>query len=142
MNNLSLEHRGYNLGHPWYYLLGGKVLKPKQILAHVKHGGYQGYAKDDIAAADAKPEPRRSSALRSYRDRFADDLRRDLSVYRTKVRELNRYRETQNFDVIPTSCDDIHTAMSLKTAHLINDFAHLIFLDDLLSKQGDLFDQF
>lgn len=139
MRHLPLEHCGYSLGHPWYYLLGGRVLTPKQILEHVKHGGYQGYARDDIAAADAKPEPRRSSALRGYRDRFTDDLRRDLSVYRREVRELNRYRETQDFDVIPTSCDGIHTAMSLKTAHLINNFAHLIYLDELLSKQGELF---
>jgi hypothetical protein len=30
--------------------------------------------------------------------------------------------------------------MSLKRNHIYNDFAHIVFLEELLSKQGDLFD--
>ena len=38
------------------------------------------------------------------------------------------------------ACNDIHTALSLKHNHLVNNFAHLITLDELLTKQMDLFD--
>lgn len=34
---------GYNSGHPWYYILGGKVLPPKEILKAVEKTGYEGY---------------------------------------------------------------------------------------------------
>jgi len=36
-------------------------------------------------------------------------------------------------------CHDIHTAMGLKHAHLYNDFAHLIYLENLPDQQQDLF---
>jgi len=67
-------------------------------------------------------------------------LRRDLSIYREVVRELRKERE-QNPPQEPFQCcNDVHTAMSLKFSHIINDFAHLVYLDDLLSRQADLFD--
>ena len=34
-------------------------------------------------------------------------------------------------------CSDIHTNMSLKHNHLYDDFAHLVYIDDLLSQQPE-----
>ena len=31
----------YSSGHPWYYKLGGTILKPSQIIEHVKAAGQQ-----------------------------------------------------------------------------------------------------
>jgi len=45
----------------------------------------------------------------------------------------------QSVDSGETACTDIHTGISLKHNHLYNDFAHLLTLDNLLSKQPDLF---
>lgn len=129
---------GYCSGHPWYYNLGGKVLSPKQILESVKASGYQGYMREDIAAADAKAEPQRSELLRALRAKVMDDLARDLSGYRARARELHAFRKVQGEPCEP-SCADIHTNISLKHNHLFNDFAHLVWLDELLSHQLDLF---
>ena len=43
---------GYNFGHPWYYVLGGEILSPKQIRADVSAGNYQGYMAEEINAVD------------------------------------------------------------------------------------------
>ncbi|MEM7069357.1 MAG: hypothetical protein AAF478_10785 [Pseudomonadota bacterium] len=67
------------------------------------------------------------------------ELNSDLSDYRVVARKLNQHRKTQGWETPPTCCDDVHTDMSLKYAHLYNGFAHLHFLDELLNKQKDLF---
>ncbi len=41
--------------------------------------------------------------------------------------------------VEPDSCADNHTDISLKYAHIYNDFAHLNYIEDVLAQQGDLF---
>ena len=134
------EHEGYSPGHPWYYFLGGKPLMPRQILEATRASGYEGYAREEIKAADRLPEPKRSQKLRALRKRFEADLWRDISRYRECVRKLN------NGDWLALDrdkvmvCNDIHTALSLKHNHLVNNFAHLIMLDELLTKQMDLFD--
>lgn len=84
------EHEGYNPGHPWYYFLGGRPKRLKEILQATRACGYQGYAREDIAAADAMAEPKRSETLRAMRAKFEADLRRDISRYRECVRELRR----------------------------------------------------
>lgn len=134
------EHRGYGSGHPWYYHLGGAVLMPRQILAEVRASGYRGYARETIEAADRLAEPRRSQTLRSYQSRFRDELKRDLSGYRRSVRELRAYRQKHSGEPVASTCEGVHVAISLKHNHLVNDFAHLLWLDDLLTRQGDLFD--
>jgi hypothetical protein len=135
----TVSHASYNAGHPWYYLLGGRVLSPKQIKASVERSLYQGYLADYIASADKKSEPHRSKALRDLRAGAAHQLRRDLSGYRRRVLELHRYRATSPLTEPPTCCAEIHTNISLKHNHLYNDFAHLITIDALLSMQTDLF---
>ena len=105
------EHEGYHPGHPWYYYLGGKPLSPREILEATRHSGYLGYARERIANLDHLSEPKRSQSLRAERDKFRSDLR-----------------------------EDIHVALSLKHNHMVNNFGHLILLDELLSKQKDLFD--
>jgi leucine dehydrogenase len=35
--------------------------------------------------------------------------------------------------------EGVHVAISLKHNHLVNDFAHLVWLDELITRQGDLF---
>ena len=131
--------RAYGAGHPWYYLLGGAVLTPKQIKASVIRSGYKGYLGEDIAAADRKPEPQRSQALKRFRARALEELRRDIRDYRRRALELHRYRTANSIPDRPTCCADIHTNISLKHNHLVNDFAHLVAIDALLEVQGDLF---
>jgi hypothetical protein len=131
--------RAYGAGHPWYYLLGGAVLTPKQIKANVIRSGYKGYLGEEIAATDRKPEPQRSQALKKFRARAMEELKRDISGYRRRALELHRYRAANPIPESPACCADIHTNISLKHNHLVNDFAHLITIDALLEVQGDLF---
>lgn len=133
------EHQGRHSGHPWYYLLGGIVPTPKQIQAEAIASNYYGYMADDIRQIDKISEPKRSEKLRKLQTKFKADLAKDLSIYREVVRRLHHERRTNPLMEIPICCDDVHTAMSLKNAHLYNDFAHLHFLDELLGKQMDLF---
>ncbi len=135
-----VTHMGYSSGHSWYYHLGGKPLSPKQIRAEVHASDYRGYAAADIVAADRLAEPKRSQRLRAFQARFQDDLRRDLSRYRQCVRALRLYRAAHDGRAIERVCDGVHVAISLKHNHLVNDFAHLIWLEDLLALQRDLFD--
>lgn len=134
-------HCGYGAGHPWFYFLGGPVLTPKEIRAEVKYTGYRGYLAEDICIADRKPEPHRSKALRELRAEVRRMLGEDISRYRKVARELHAYRrEHAHVEVLPSSSADVHTAISLKHNHIYNDFAHLLRLDEALSKQRDLFD--
>jgi hypothetical protein len=139
MASLSQTRFQYSTGHPWYYLLGGRILTLKQIREATRYSQYHGYMRDDIAALDKLSEPRRSAKLRSLRVKVIADLRRDISGYRKRALELHRYRVCHPVPSQPISAADIHTNISLKHNHLVNDFAHLIYLDDLLGKQGDLF---
>jgi len=130
---------GFCSGHPWYYLLGNPVLTPKQIKEEAKASTYRGYRQEEIEAAAAKPEPQRSEALRSIRQRLWDELRKDISGYRQCALQLHRHHEKNGFDPSPTVCDDVHTNICLKHNHIYNGFAHLAFLDEL-PEQQDLFD--
>lgn len=136
----NYEHRGYCPGHPWFYFLGGKPRRPKEILVATRLSGYQGYARDRIAAADAMAESKRSETLRAMRVKFENDLRQDISRYRECVRELRQTKWDMPDGKTVVSCGDIHTALSLKHNHMVNGFGHLIYLDELLTKQRDLFD--
>ena len=130
---------GYNFGHPWYYVLGGEILSPKQIRAEVSAGNYQGYMADDVHAVDKKHEPHRSEALRAFKAKFMKDLAEDISHYRQIACAIRRDRAENTIFIEPDSCADIHTDISLKYAHIYNDFAHLNYIEDLLAQQGDLF---
>lgn len=130
---------GYSICHPWYYYLGGKVLSPKELLNTVKTSGYKGYRKADILHADAKEEPKRSEALRLIKKEVLANYKRDVSGYRKYALQIHRRKNDPNYIPFNSSCDNMDTNMSLKTSHLINCFAHLIWLDELLSVQGDLF---
>lgn len=129
---------GYRAGHPSYYRLGGPIPTPKQIRADVQNRDYRGYLADHIDNAAAKPEPQRSEALRALRGRVLEEMRADLKCYRECARELRRFRNARMEDDRPIICD-VYTALSLKTAHLINAFANLRTIDEALSVQGDLF---
>lgn len=130
---------GYSPGHPWYYLLGGEVLRPRAILEQTRASGYRGCCAYAIEEADQLAEPKRSASLRALQHRFRNDLRSDLARYRECVRDLRLYREKTIGADRPAHCDGVHVAISLKHNHLVNDFAHLVWLDELLSRQGDLF---
>lgn len=138
-NTHDYSYCGHSCGHPWYYLLGGPVLTVKQIKAKAEASEYRGYLENEIRALDMRPEPKRSELLRQFQEEFRTELAENISGYRKAVRELRQHRDNHPDAPIPTSCDDIHTTMSLKFAHLTNDFAHLAFLEELLGKQGDLF---
>lgn len=133
------SYLNYSTGHPWFYYLGGPILSPKAIKEATRASGYRGYLRNDIAKADQKTEPARSNALRAIRARVVSEFRRELSGYRKCALELHRYRKDNRMPSDPRGCDPVHTAISLKHNHLVNDFAHLIWLDDLLNQQADLF---
>ena len=135
-----LNSDNYSSGHPWYYKLGGEVKPPKLIMIEVRLRGYKGHMADDIEDADCKPEPKRSELLRQIRKKVMNDLKRDISQYREVARELHMHRKTYPFGSKKECSDGIHGSAALKYNHLSNDFAHLILLDELLSKQPDLFD--
>lgn len=130
----------YRPGHPWYYLLGGPALMPSAIREAASRSTYHGYRAADIDKADAMGEPKRTTALRAIRKAVLDELRRDLGRYREVARELRCYRQETAGSSLPEISADVHTAISLKHNHLYNDFAHLLRIDALLSRQRDLFD--
>ena len=133
------SHQGYNSGHPWYYLLGGKRLTLKEIRQDVRASGYRGYLERDIDAADRLPEPKRSDALRAIRKRVTKSIAQDIARYREVARKLASHR-AEGLDVEPfRGAADIHTAISLKHNHIYNEFAHLHVIDHLLNRQPDLF---
>lgn len=138
-HNKRGSHCGYHSGHPWYYLLGGKVLTPKEIRDCVAAGTYRGYRADDIRTLAKKPEPQRSTAIRKIRAQVTDELKADIARYRQYVFALHAHRRTTDGLETPRSCDDIHTAVSLKHNHIVNGFAHLALLNELPAQQGDLF---
>ena len=137
--NTSVCTNDYDTGHPWYYVLGGRVHSPKQILEAVKIKGYQGYMAADITEADLKPEPKRTQALRQLKAQVLVELRKDISGYRQYARWLRQYHQKHELSEAAPTCEGVHVAISLKYCHITNDLAHLHTLDHLLSAQGDLF---
>jgi hypothetical protein len=119
--------------------LGGAVLPPKAIRAMVRAYGTQGYRSDEIRRAAAQPEPARSQSLRKIRIDVMRSLKSNISIYREVARELHRTRIETADQERGCACANVHTAMSLKFAHLCNDFAHLDMLD-ATPQQADLFD--
>ena len=130
------SHTDYDPGHSWYYRLGGRPLTPKQILAEVKREGYRGYLRDEIALADSRCEPRRSQELRALRRQAIGRLRFDIARYRSVLCEVRRALPGEEFPM----WSDPFTAVWLKHNHIYNEFGHLVWIDELLSVQRDLFD--
>jgi len=137
-SEMEFTHEGYGAGHPWYYVLGGKRLSLKEIQLSAKASGYRGYRADEIEKADQMMEPRRSESLRSLREIAKQELGQDITRYRELAGQLARRRET-GIEDRQNGCDDIHTNISLKHNHIYNELAHILVIDELLSKQGDLF---
>ncbi len=135
----SICSNGYNAGHPWYYVLGGRVQSPKQILQAVKEQGYQGYMAADIAEANRKPGQKRTQALRTLKAQILTELKKDMSAYRQYACWLRQYRQKHELSEIAPTCEGVHIAISLKYSHVYNDLAHLHTLDHLLAAQPDLF---
>ena len=129
---------GYSAGHPWYYVLGGTVPRIKQIQADALSLKRCGYLAEDIQTAHALPEPQRSNKLKGIRASVKQTLRSDISRYREVARELHKLRAREEAADAQPSCQSVHTSMSLKFCHIMNDFAHLNLLDSL-PKQLDLF---
>ena len=134
----NLTHQGYSAGHPWYYLLGGAIPSIKAIRTCASAGGYAGCSACLIREADGKPEPKRTEALRYLRNLVRENLCGDISRYRECVRELRQWRSEQD-GTGQLECGGVHTAISLKFNHILNDFANLQRLDSL-PKQVDLFE--
>lgn len=133
-------HGGYHAGHPWYYLLGGLVLTPKEIRNAACAATYRGYRADDIRKLATLSEPRRRAAIEKVTDEIKSELQADIARYRQCVFELHEYRRTADPSEEPPICADIHVAISLKHNHIVNGFAHLALIDELPAPaQGDLF---
>ncbi|HOY78372.1 MAG TPA: hypothetical protein PLN33_11230 [Hyphomonadaceae bacterium] len=131
-----LTHCGYNPGHPWYYHLGGKPLFPKQILREAKLRSYRGYYSDEIAIADGRCEPRRSEELRKLRNLHLGRLRTDLAGYRDAIRAVRDRPDDTESSPWMDEC----VSAGLKYSHVYNELAHLAWLDELLTRQRDLFE--
>lgn len=129
------EKLAYSSGHPWYYVLGGKVPSIKKIWEEAKASGYKGYLREDIANASGN-----NSKLRQIRQEAVQSLKRDISRYRECAFELNQIRKISN--PANPKCLDVHTAISLKRNHIYNDVAHIRYIDELLSQQPELFELF
>jgi len=136
----NLTHHGYNAGHPWFYVLGGKIPSIKAIRAAVQESAYQGYLAGEIFEKNGLAEPRRSKMLQSLRGKVMAELSGDIERYRQAACELRRFRATNTCNPKPV-CADVHTAISLKFSHIYNGLANLRTLDSL-PKQGELFDLF
>ena len=128
----------YSTSHPWYYVLGGTVPYPREIITAVKEGGYRGYREAEILCIDGKAEPSCTHLLWEIRQEVCQQLQKDGRRYRQVALALHRYRLANPIPDKPV-CADVHVNLSLKYAHLFNGFAHLLFLDELLSRQPDLF---
>lgn len=133
---MTYTHSGYHAGHPWYYVLGGAVLSPSTIRNEVESSDYGGYLAHHILELAGKTEPQRSNALNDMRAKIVADLRADLSGYRECVGKLRTFRT--HMTESERKCEDVHTAISLKHNHIVNDLANLKTLDGLPT-QGDLF---
>ena len=132
----SLSSSAYSPCHPWFYVLGGVPLTPKRILEDVRASKYRGYKEEDIVVANGRCEPRRSQELRQLRALALANLREDLSRYRRVVFQLREFCSESAEEV----CADVHVSVGLKHAHIYNEFAHLIWIDELLTYQLDLFE--
>ena len=75
---MTLTYDDYNIGHPWYFVLGGSAPSPRYIRDQVAETGQTGYLRADIEQLDRKPEPQRSATLRELRDKVKTDLRKDI----------------------------------------------------------------
>ena len=137
--NQEARRNSYGPGHPWYYVLGGKPLYPKQIMKAVEHCSYRGCVAADIDRLDSLPEPKRTRALRAMKEKVLADYRADLSRYREVALALHRSRSRKTGEDA-SLCGDLHVAVSLKHNHLFNDLAHLRVLTQMLDRQRDLFD--
>jgi len=137
--SLPPNETGYCPGHPWYYVLGGKVLSLKQIRFEAEQDNYRGYMPNRLDEIDSKPEPNRSQSLRQLRSKIREDLKRDISRYKELANQLRRDRQ-QGSEKAGNVCENVHTAISLKHNHLYNDFAILREIETMLTKQRDLFD--
>ena len=138
-----ITYKSYDSGHPWYYLLGGPVLKPRDILHSTITRGYRGWMETEIVAADNKAEPERSSILRLMRKHAYEHYKSDICRYRQLAYAITERRRKhgliQRDDSGAFLLDESDTAISLKHNHLYNDFAHLTLIDHLLARQPDLF---
>jgi len=136
---MAVTYSDYGTGHPSYYKLDSRVLTPKEILTKVKAADYRGYMKDDITKADNRPEPQRSEALRKIKANVLCELWCDISSYRHYAYRLHLYRQTNDPQYAGGICDGIQTNISLKHNHIYNDMGHLVLLEELLTRQMDLF---
>lgn len=136
-NQMQQRSNNYRPGHPWFYVLGGSVLGPKQILKNVKASSYKGCKADSIEKMGGMPDPKRSQELRAFRKTVLAELVGNLSRYREVVCALHQHRREVGGQ--QPAFDEVHGNVSLKHNHLYNDFAHLVTIDELLAEQPDLF---
>ena len=128
----------YSPGHPWYYVLGGRPLRPREILDHIRAGDYRGYLADEIEKVNNRPEPRRSALLREFKAKAKRELFTDLSRYRRTVWVLREHRKSSLPPDGYPICHEIHQSVCLKFNHLVNGFANLIQIEDFLNKSEQL----
>lgn len=82
----------------------------------------------------------RSAGIRKLTLEITTILKADISQYREYARKLSKTRKHPELLNQQPFYDDVHMSVSLKHNHIYNDFAHLIYLEALKSKQLNLFD--
>lgn len=123
----------YNSGHPWYYVLNGKVLSIKEIWNEANSANKYGYNQESIEKASGNNEK-----LRILKAEHIKRLKTDISRYRQCALELHKFRKkTKENDTL--QCEDVHVSISLKHNHIYSEFLNLKHIDRLLSYQPELF---
>jgi hypothetical protein len=130
---MSYEN-SYKTGHPWYYVLGGKVLTLKEIWQEADTASYRGYLESEIDKAAGN-----NAKLNVLKTEAIARLKEDISRYRICALELHRYRKALPENHEPV-CEDIHASMGFKRNHIFNEFANLKQINELLQQQPTLFD--
>lgn len=130
----------YKPGHPWFYRLGGRIQYPSEIYACIIASGSQGYNGPEIRKIDQMHEPIRSERLRALHQEYKTKLFASLYKYRNYWRTIKPLSLEEKMKREIEIYTDPFTGMSLIYNHMSNYLAHLHLLNELLSKQGDLFD--
>ena len=138
MKDLPDNKTGYSQSHPWYYVLGGRVLSPAEIQASVELNAYSAAISEDILKIAKRLEPQRSEGLRELRGAIKQSLQRDIDIYLKFALKLKASRQYADSNAELT-CNDIHVSMSLKHNHLCYGYARLMNCEDHLNQKTDLF---
>lgn len=132
---------GYDTGHCWYYRLGGRILKPEEIVDRARGEEAHKRFVQDYSRFDRMEEPRRSNELKAEQQAVERNMQDDIDRYLECVAEVERLRifiGPEPYDWFKQTYQEPYTAISLKHNHISYNAAKLRALRTF-QQQGDLF---